>query len=161
MRVKLQTRRQIAEDRPLKRQSPLATKSATLSVEALIEVFVVDGGRPRVDVADDGAEHAHLGAKTRLCSHGLAPLPRFWEAQTKVIPAAFPWAPGRLNGDESGWPGRVPPRRMGRRTRRCTVLQTQIGEDLLDQRLLRDGRNDLQLAAAVRGVLRVELEQAA
>jgi hypothetical protein len=33
-----------------------------------------------------------------------------------------------------------------------------VREDLLDDRLFQDGRNDLQLAAAVRAVLQVEIE---
>ena len=37
---------------------------------------------------------------------------------------------------------------------RRTDLQTQVREDLLDDRLFHDGRDDLQLAAAVRAVLR-------
>ena len=38
-------------------------------------------------------------------------------------------------------------------------LQTQLRQDLLDDRLLQDRRNDLQLAIAVRAVLLVDLEQ--
>ena len=41
---------------------------------------------------------------------------------------------------------------------RRTDLQTQVREDLLDDRLFHDGRDDLQLAAAVRAVLQVERE---
>ena len=37
-----------------------------------------------------------------------------------------PWAPGHLNGDESGWSGRVQLRPTGRGTRRCTGLQPQV-----------------------------------
>jgi len=37
-------------------------------------------------------------------------------------------------------------------------LQTQVREDLLDQRLLPDLRDDLQLSAAVRAMLHVDLE---
>jgi hypothetical protein len=39
-------------------------------------------------------------------------------------------------------------------------LQAQVRKDLLDDRLLQDGRNDLELAAAVRAVLHVYLESA-
>ena len=40
-------------------------------------------------------------------------------------------------------------------------LQPQVREDLLDDRLLQDRRDDLQLAAAVRAVLQVDLESEA
>jgi len=46
----------------------------------------------------------------------------------------------------------------GRRARRCPRLQSQVHQDLLDHRLLQDGGDDLQLAAAVRAVLQVEVE---
>jgi len=41
------------------------------------------------------------------------------------------------------------------------ALQAQVREDLLDHRLLKDRRDDLQLAAAVRAVRHVDLESAA
>ena len=44
--------------------------------------------------------------------------------------------------------------------RRRTGLQTQLREDFLDHRLLQDGRDDLQLAAAVRAVLQVKFKDA-
>ena len=44
--------------------------------------------------------------------------------------------------------------------RRCPGLQPKMREDLLDHRLLKDRRNDLQLAAAVRAVLQVKIEHA-
>ena len=37
-------------------------------------------------------------------------------------------------------------------------LQSEVGEDPLDHRRLDNGRNDLELAAAVRAVLEVDLE---
>ena len=45
----------------------------------------------------------------------------------------------------------------GRRPRRCPRLQAKVAEDLLDHRLLQDGRKDLELAAAVRAVLQIEI----
>jgi len=48
----------------------------------------------------------------------------------------------------------------GRRLRRCTRLQSQVREDLLDHRRFQDHRDDLALAAAVRAVLHVDLEHA-
>ena len=42
--------------------------------------------------------------------------------------------------------------------RRCPGLQAQVREDLLDDRRLQDRSDDLQLAAAVRAVLEVDLE---
>jgi hypothetical protein len=48
----------------------------------------------------------------------------------------------------------------GRRARRCSRLQSQVREDLFDHRLLQDRRDDLELAAAVRAVLQVEIEYA-
>jgi hypothetical protein len=39
-------------------------------------------------------------------------------------------------------------------------LQTQVREDPLDHRLLKDGGDDHQLAAAVRAVLHVDVEDA-
>jgi len=47
-----------------------------------------------------------------------------------------------------------------RRLRRCTRLQTQVREDLLDDRLFQDRRNDLQRAAAAQAVFHVNLEHA-
>ena len=49
----------------------------------------------------------------------------------------------------------------GLRSRRCARLQPQVREDLLDHRLRKDRRDDLQLAAAVRAVLQVQLESEA
>ena len=49
----------------------------------------------------------------------------------------------------------------GRLTRRCPGLQSQVRKDLLDLRLFQDRRDDLQLAAAVRAVLQVEVESEA
>jgi hypothetical protein len=45
--------------------------------------------------------------------------------------------------------------------RRCPGLQAQVREDLLDHRLLKNRGDDLQLAAAVRAVLQVDLESEA
>ena len=72
-----------------------------------------------------------------------------------------PWAPGHLNGDGSGWSGRVQLRPTRRRTRRCTGLQPQVHEDLLDHRLFQDGSDELQLTAAARAVRQVDLESEA
>ena len=63
----------------------------------------------------------------------------------------------------------VEPRSGGLRqltlTRRCPRwrpgLQSQVREDPLDHRRFEDGRDDLQLAAAVRAVLQVDLESEA
>ena len=55
------------------RPSSLATLATGPSVEALIGVFVVDGGRTS---ADDGAEHAHQRAGLRVYPLDLAPLLR-------------------------------------------------------------------------------------
>ncbi len=44
---------------------------------------------------------------------------------------------------------------------RCPRLQTQVREDFLDHWLLKDRSDDLQLAAAVRAVLQVEIESEA
>ena len=46
----------------------------------------------------------------------------------------------------------------GRSTGRCPSLQTQVREDLLDDRLFQDRRNDLQLTTAVRAVRHVDRE---
>ena len=51
-------------------------------------------------------------------------------------------------------------RPTGWRPRRCTGLQTKVREDLLDHRLFQNRGDDLQLAAAVRAVLQVELKHA-
>jgi len=51
---------------------------------------------------------------------------------------------------------RMPARRRGRTS--TVGLQTQVREDLLNHRLLHDRRDDLQLAAAVRAVRHVDLE---
>ena len=42
--------------------------------------------------------------------------------------------------------------------RRCSGLQPQVREDLLDDWRFQDRRNDLALTAAVRAVLQVQLE---
>ena len=52
-------------------------------------------------------------------------------------------------------------RPTGGSPRRRSGLQTQVGEDLLDHRLFQDRSDDLQLAAAVRAVLQVEIESEA
>ena len=52
----------------------------------------------------------------------------------------------------------MPARRRGHAS--TVGLQTQIHEDLLDDRLLEDRRDDLQLAAAVRAVRHVDFERA-
>jgi len=49
-------------------------------------------------------------------------------------------------------------RSTGGRPRRRSSLQTQVREDLFDHRLFQDRGDDLQLAAAVRAVLQVEIE---
>jgi hypothetical protein len=46
----------------------------------------------------------------------------------------------------------------GKRTRRCARLLTQVGEDPLDDRLLKDRGVDLELAAASQAVLEVQSE---
>ena len=71
-----------------------------------------------------------------------------------------PCSPGRLNC--RGWAATSRLQRLtaGRRTGRCPRLQSQVREDLLDRRLLKNRRNDLQLTAAVRAVLQVDLEHA-
>jgi hypothetical protein len=58
------------------------------------------------------------------------------------------------------WATLGPQKRLatGRRPRRCSRSQTEVSEDLLDHRLLQDRRNDLQLAAAVRAVLLVDVK---
>ena len=48
-----------------------------------------------------------------------------------------------------------------RRPRRRPGLQPQVRKDPLDHRRFDDGRNDLQLATAVRAVLQVDLESEA
>jgi len=50
----------------------------------------------------------------------------------------------------------MPARRRGHTS--TVGLQTQVREDLLDHRLFQDRRDDLQLAAAVRAMRRVDLE---
>ena len=72
-----------------------------------------------------------------------------------------PCSAGHLNGDESESSGRLQRLAASRRPRRCPGLQTQVREDLLDHRLLQDGRNDLELAAAGWAMLQVELESEA
>lgn len=47
-----------------------------------------------------------------------------------------------------------------RRPRSCTGLQTQMGEDALDDRRLQDRGDDLQLAAAIGAVLGIPLRGA-
>ncbi len=71
-----------------------------------------------------------------------------------------PWAAGRLNADNSGWSGRLQRLAAGWCPGRRPGLQPKMREDLLDHRLLKDRRNDLQLAAAVRAVLQIEFEHA-
>lgn len=44
--------------------------------------------------------------------------------------------------------------------RLCTRLLTQVLNDLLDDRLFQDGRNDPEHAAAVRAVLHIEPKHA-
>lgn len=65
-----------------------------------------------------------------------------------------------MNRRGSAASGRMQRLAASRRTRRCTRLQTQVREDLLDDRLFLDRRNDLQFAAAVRAVLHVDLKDA-
>ena len=72
-----------------------------------------------------------------------------------------PWAPGRLGSDGSESSSRLQRLTSGIWAWRCAGLQPQVREDLLDHRLLQDGRNDLQLGAAVRAVLQVEVESEA
>ena len=72
-----------------------------------------------------------------------------------------PCSPGRVNGHVSVASSRLRRLTSGRRTGWCSGLQSQVREDLLDHRLLQDCRNDLQLAAAVRAVLQVEVESGA
>jgi len=69
-----------------------------------------------------------------------------------------PWKPGRLK--RVGWrrSGRLQLRPTGGRASRRPGLQTQVREDLFDHWLFHDRRDDLQLAAAVRAVLHVDLE---
>ena len=67
----------------------------------------------------------------------------------------------RLNGHGRAASGRLQGLVTRRYTRRCPGLQSQVPEDLLDHRLFQDRRDDLQLAAAVRAVLQVDLESAA
>ena len=43
---------------------------------------------------------------------------------------------------------------------RCTRLQSQVREDLLDHWRFQDHRDDLELAAAVRAVLHIEAKHA-
>ena len=82
-------------------------------------------------------------------------------SRTQPTPAArVAGSPGRLNC--RGWAasGRLKRLVTGRRPRRVLRLQTQMGEDPLDHRLLEDRRNDPQLTAAVRAVRRVEVKHA-
>ena len=72
-----------------------------------------------------------------------------------------PRASGRLNGVGWRWSGRLKLRPTGRRAWRRPGLQAQVREDLLDHRRFQDGGDDLQLAAAVRAVLQVDLESEA
>lgn len=60
-----------------------------------------------------------------------------------------PRSPGRLNGHS--WAASCRLRRLaaGRRTRRCPGLQSQVREDLLDHRPLRDGGDDHEFPAAI------------
>ena len=58
------------------------------------------------------------------------------------------------NGDESKYSGRLQRLAASRRP----GLQTQVREDLLDHRLFKDRRNDLQLATEGRAVIQVEIE---
>ncbi len=72
-----------------------------------------------------------------------------------------PCPPGCLNGDGSESSSRLQRLTAAGCARRRPGLQPQVREDLLDHRLLQDRRNDLQLAAAVRAVLQLEIESAA
>ena len=72
-----------------------------------------------------------------------------------------PWAPGRLKSDGSGSSSRLQRLPAPRRTWRRPGLQPEVHEDLLDHRLRKDRRDDLQLTAAVRAVLQVQLESEA
>ena len=72
-----------------------------------------------------------------------------------------PWAPGRLNGDGSESSSRLQRVTAGGCAWRRPGLQPQVREDLLDHRLFQDRGNDLQLDAAARAVLQVEIESEA
>ena len=69
-----------------------------------------------------------------------------------------PGALGRLK--RLGWrrSGRLQLRPRGGRARRRPGLQTQVRDDLLDDRLFHDRRDDLQVAAAVREVHHIDLK---
>ena len=71
-----------------------------------------------------------------------------------------PGVPDRLNGHDWAASGRLQHLATGRSTRRRAGLQTQVREDLLDDGLLQDRRDDLALTAALRAVLHVELKDA-
>jgi len=49
-------------------------------------------------------------------------------------------------------------RAAGGRARRRSGLQTQVREDLLDDRLFHDRRDDIQVVAAVREVHHIDLK---
>jgi hypothetical protein len=56
------------------------------------------------------------------------------------------WTPGHMNSDESGWSVRPLAAAIHRQAKRWrTGCQDQVLEDLVDQRLLQDLRNDFQL----------------
>ena len=126
------------------------------SVEALIAVIVVDGGPPSADEP----------GRTRASEGWFTGLPR-WLGRF----ASVPRRPGAadLRGPGAGplelswfWRAQAACSRVCARAggRGRSGLQTQVRKDLLDDRLLQDGGDDLQLAIAVRGVLQVEFEHA-
>ena len=60
---------------------------------------------------------------------------------------------GRLNGHGWAAAGRLQSLATGRSPWRCTRLQSQVREDVLDYRHIQDRRDDLELAAVVRAML--------
>ena len=69
-----------------------------------------------------------------------------------------PVSPGRLNSHSWAASGCLQRLTKGWCTRQRPSLQSQVREDLLDHRLLKNRRDDLQLATAVRAALQVEIE---
>jgi len=91
-----------------------------------------------------------------ICSGAFRPL----QAATLLPqPVAAPGLAGRVRACKRE---PLPRRRTARRRAPASTvgLQTQVHEDFLDHRLLKDGGDDLQLAAAVRAVLEVEIKHA-
>jgi len=136
----------IGRSNTLFRGAGAAIRSPEPPAEVLCAIFVVDGR-----VAMTSVEDARQTLEFRVCRGPLKP------GRSRSLQ---PSVPGRLNGYGSGPSGRLHLRPTGRRVRRLPGPQPRVREDLLDDRLLQDRRNDLELAAAAQAMIQVEVEHA-